>query len=162
MCVFRLLIFFILPFTIASTVQAQLQQKLLQNKRAVTGEMAVCTIKVDNMRKKGRKTVTTGSKSYQSTPNQLGSFDMVTNIQPRQKVPIEIYYPEGRAGEKVIIEVQDGGSLDNNKRVSILSLTNLNKISFGFQTASDPGIYRITLRKGSDLKVVQLWVGDQP
>ncbi|MEJ7685318.1 MAG: hypothetical protein WKG06_47245 [Segetibacter sp.] len=49
--VFRMLIILLPAFTISIHSEAQLQPKL-QNNRAVDGEMAFCTVKVDNVQKK--------------------------------------------------------------------------------------------------------------
>jgi hypothetical protein len=148
-----------LSFSLPLFLHAQQKQ---QSGRAVDGEMATCTIKVTHMQKKGGKTVSTASESYNLTPNQMGTFDLVPDIQPMQKIPVEIAYPQGRSGEKVIIEVMDGGSIDDNKKVKVVQLNSGNKISFNFQVASDPGMYRVTLRKGEDVKEIQLWVGPAP
>ncbi|MEJ7685317.1 MAG: hypothetical protein WKG06_47240 [Segetibacter sp.] len=91
----------------------------------------------------------------------MGSFDRVSDIQPWQIVPIEIFYPKGRRGEKVVLSVEDGGTFDNNKRVKVLPLDSQNKISFNFRVAGDEGIYTITLSKGNDTKEVKLWVGSE-
>lgn len=154
-------IFFFFIFIVPGNSNAQVQSRFTNNP-AVDGEMAFCTIKVDNVQKRGRRLVTTDSKSYKVTPNQNGSFDQVSDIKPLQKVPIEVYYPHGRSGEKVVISVEDGGTLDGNKRVRAVLLNGQNKISFNFQTAAAPGIYTIKLYKGDDIKEVQLWVGPEP
>jgi hypothetical protein len=52
----------------------------------------------------------------------------------------------------------DGGQLDNGKKVKLSQLNNQKQVSFNFQVSTEAGMYRVTLRKDNDLKVVQLWV----
>lgn len=111
----------------------------------VKGERSVCRIGDNNPQ-----------------PNQIGYFDQVYNIRPSQKLPIEITYPEGRAGENVIVIVADGGLLEGKQLSRVLQLTSQKKINFNFQASGDNGIYRIVVRKGNDIKVVRLWVGPNP
>lgn len=155
-------LFFVIAMPFCSEAQTTIRQ---QNNRAVDGEIAICTIQVKpgkTLAKGQKKSVPAITESHQVMPDQTGAFDLVPNILPMQKVPLEIAYPQGRSGEKVIIEVLDGGTLENNKKVKVLTLNSQKKISFNFQVARDPGIYRLTLRKGDDIKEVQLWVGPEP
>src|SRR5438874_1644121 len=96
-----------------------------QNQPAADGEKAICKIIANN-------------KVYTLKPNQIGNFDKVYNVSPLATVPIEVAYHNGNPGEKVIITAEDGGRLDNNKRVKIMQLDNQKKISFSFQVSGDP------------------------
>ncbi|MEO6729774.1 MAG: hypothetical protein ABIN01_01060 [Ferruginibacter sp.] len=111
---------------------------------------------------KSKAIAKTSVKRYAPTLNQLGYFEQVSNIQPLQNIPIEIAYPNGRPGDRVIVAVADGGTLDNKEKAKMLQLDIQKKLAFNFQAASDPGIYRIFLRKGKDTKVIRLWVGPEP
>lgn len=120
-----------------------------QDKRAIDGEMAICKITVDK-------------KIYQPLPNQVGCFDMISNIKPLATIPVEVSYSNGKAGDKVILTVEDGGKLDNGKGIRIAQLDNLKKLSFSFTVSNQPGLFRVTLSKGNDTKTIQLWVGEEP
>lgn len=148
-------LFFTLTILFCSIAKIKAQQT---SNAALDGEMATCSMKINKVQKKGAGLLKTTGVSYHLTPNQSGAFDPVSNIAPMQKIPIEVIYPEGRSGEKVVIEVLDGGTLDQNKKVKVVTLNSQKKISFNFQLATDPGIYRITLRKGEDLKEVNFWL----
>ena len=62
----------------------------------------------------------------------------------------------------MVISVEDGGRLDNDKGVKVMQLDREKKITFNFQVTGDPGIFRLLLTKGKDSKVVQFWVGALP
>lgn len=113
-------------------------------------------IKVD------KKRMDIETDSYRLEPNEFGLFDRISDVSPLEVIPIAMAYPEGNEGEKVVIIVQDGGQLDNGKRVKLVQLDKRKKVSFDFQVTSSPGIYRVMLRKGNDTKVLQFWVGAAP
>ena len=116
---------------------------------AIDGQMAYATI-------------STGKLKYKMTPNQDSCFSRIYNVQPLATVGIEINYPNGSQGDKVIVRVEDGGALENGKGVLVIPLDINTKINFNFRVSDSPGLYRVTLRKGNDEKTVQLWVGAIP
>jgi hypothetical protein len=108
-------------------------------------------------------TVSVGKLRYEHmTPNQDSCFSRIYNIQPLATVGIELNYPNGSKGDKVVVEVLDGGVLGNGKGVQVISLDGKRNMSFHFQVSDSLGLYRVTLRKGHDLKMIQLWVGAPP
>ncbi len=121
---------------------------MAQNQPFFQTEAAVCKITVDN-------------KTYQPKLNLIGYFSKVRGIKLNTAVPVELSYPGGTPGGKVVISAVDGGLLDNNKTFKVLSLDNEKKVSFNFQANTGPGLYRITSRKGNDTKTVQLWADPQ-
>ena len=131
------LIFFILflPETKAQPVQK--------------GQAAQCNISVNN-------------KQYSLTPNADGHFQRIANVEKLAVVPIEVYYPDAKPGEKIIISVWDGGTIDNGQMVKVIQLNGQKKCSFTFQVTNQLGLFRISLYKGDDTKTVQLWVGSEP
>lgn len=165
-----LILYFILTLVFFNQTSAQ-------NNRAVMGEMATCKVivnttpvnnsnsnsvkinKADNTTVKANRAL---NRIYQLKPNQLGFFDQVSNIQPLQVVPVEVSYPQGKVGEKVILAAEDGGRFDNGKMFSSAELDAQKKISFNFQVSDQSGIFHVSLRKGNDIKVIQLWVGRDP
>jgi hypothetical protein len=114
-----------------------------QIRPAVDGEMATCKIMAND-------------KIFTVNPNQLGYFDKVSGLKPGALIPVEVYYPKGIKGQKVVISVVDGGSLDEGKGLRVDRLDDQKKLSFHFKVYGI-GIHQIRLQKGNDIKVVQLW-----
>jgi hypothetical protein len=140
-----------------------------QVRRAVSGERATCVVKVAgtekanaNSNEKRDININAKPRTHRAELNQIGHFDRIANIAPLETVPVEIFYPDGKPGDQVVIAVQDGGMLDNGNRVKVAKLDNQRKLSFTFQVTDHPGIHRVMLRKDLDSKVVQLWVGPEP
>lgn len=135
-CVNHTIFLITLSFLVTSSVQAQ----------SADDEITVCKIKA-------------GDKTYILTPNELGIFEEVSNIQPLQTIPIEVTYPNGSRGQKVVIAAEDGGKLDDGRRVKPMQLDSQKRLVFNFQVSDQSGIFRLSLRKGNDTKTIRLWVG---
>jgi hypothetical protein len=117
---------------------------------AAKGQMAYATVFVGEQTHKDMR------------PNQESCFTRIYNIPASATVGIAINYPNGSKGERVVVGVGDGGVLGNGKGVEVIPLDSGRNIRFNFQVAESSGLYRVTLRKGSDEKTVELWVGARP
>ena len=102
--------------------------------------------------------VQVGQANYKLTPNQLGNFQQVV-VGPKQKVQVQVSYPDGSAGDKVAVTVEDGGHLNEKQMSEVASLDADHNVNFQFQTTDQAGIYRVALRGGADVKVLNFWVG---
>jgi len=100
-------------------------------------------------------------KSYQLTPNQVGNFPRVL-IKPGDAVHVEVAYPEGHSGDAVVVETEDGGTLDGKKMANVTTLDDQKNVQFNFQSTTQPGIYHVSLRSGADVKVLNFWAGPEP
>jgi len=120
-----------------------------QTPRACDGERATCKIKVND-------------KIYEPPLNQVEYFARITHLEPSATLLIEVNYPDGSVGEKIVVSAEDGGKFDNNKIVEVKQLDDAKNISFEFQVGNSEGLYRVNLRKGDDRKVVRIYVGSVP
>lgn len=136
---------------------------IAQGMRMEKGEPASCVIRINNEKAATKlKTAPLPVKMYEVSPNQVGLFKQVSNIKPLEKISLELSYPSAKVGEKIVVTVLDGGKLDNGKGVKVMNLNQLRKCPFGFSVTENMGLYRLLVRKGNDVKVVQLWVGEKP
>ena len=99
----------------------------------------------------------TGGQSGDLTPDQTGTFPVV-HIDPKQKVSVTAAWPDGQPGQRVVAAVVDGGELAVDQRTLPLDLNAHNQVNFVFTAATAPGLYRVTLRKGVDVKTLSFWV----
>ncbi|HEY5892533.1 MAG TPA: hypothetical protein VIT91_04810 [Chthoniobacterales bacterium] len=106
-------------------------------------------------------TLTIGDKKVNLEPNQIGAFPQVL-VQPRQQITVEMVYPDGSPGDLVVAAVMDGGQLENGQHVLSLRLDDSRQVKFNYAVSEEEGVFRITLRKGGDLKTVELWAGAEP
>ncbi|WP_172623228.1 RHS repeat protein [Flavisolibacter ginsenosidimutans] len=97
-------------------------------------------------------------KSYQLKPTDGGYFQRLDGVQPNSVLPIEVAYPDAKAGEKVVAQVLDGGKLDEGVFVKAISLDADKKCVFNFTTTDQLGLFRVLLTNGFDEKVIQVWV----
>jgi hypothetical protein len=114
---------------------------------AYPGEFAKASVQVDG-------------KSYQLTPNQLGNFQRI-NIPAKGVVQVSVAYPQNQAGDAVAVEVVDGGQLNKGQMSEVAELDEQKNVQFQFQATDQSGIYRIALRSGADVKVLNFWVGQE-
>ncbi len=104
--------------------------------------------------------VKVGSKNFNLSPNEAGMFPRVL-VPANGKIQISVAYPEGTPNDPLVIQAEDGGLLDNGTVVKQGKLDSNKVISFEFQTNVQEGVYRITLRKGTDEKRLDFWVGEE-
>ena len=100
-----------------------------------------------------------GAKNYALTPNQIGQFQRL-NIKANATIPVEVAYPDGQPGDKVSLRALDGGRFEDQSQLKAVTLDVNKKLTFTFTVNAEPGIYRVGLSRGQDLKVLDFWVGD--
>jgi hypothetical protein len=102
-----------------------------------------------------------GKELKLGAPNILGVYPR-QNINPGASVPVRVGYPDAQTGDTVIAAVADGGQINGNKPVQVLTLDTDRAAKFTFQGSREPGLFRVTLRKGLDVKTLEFWSGPQP
>jgi hypothetical protein len=108
------------------------------------------------------RTETGGGREVELLPNWIGVFVPRPVVDPGTAVTVEVAYPEGNPGERVVASVEDGGDLADGGAVQLLELDRDRKVSFDFTAGANVGIYHITMRKGTDRKTVEVWAGAEP
>jgi hypothetical protein len=111
----------------------------------------------------GEKTIArviNDGKERVMTPNEIGHFPRIY-LKPKQEVPVEVSFPDAQAAEPVVVQVEDGGSIDGDKVSKGDVLDDAKKVAFKFRANADEGIYHVVLRKGADSRVLDFWVGDE-
>ena len=93
-------------------------------------------------------------------PNQNGEFARVL-IDPREAVAVQVGFPEGFPGQQVTVEVEDGGVLDGKAPGKALNLDESKNVRFSFRANADPGMYRVLVSKGGDVRQLNFWVGPE-
>ena len=111
----------------------------------------------------GQRTVAKVSVKGSDTtlqPDQNGEFARVL-INPRETVAVQVGFPEGLPGQQVTVEVADGGALDGKAPGKVLNLDESKNITFSFRANEDPGLYRVLVSKGGDVRQLNFWVGPE-
>lgn len=100
-------------------------------------------------------------KKIELSPNQIGNFQRV-QVSPKAAVPVRVVYPDAQEGQAVVAEAQDGGTIKDSGSILWPSkLNNEKAFAFTFAASENPGMHRIVLRKGADVKQLDFWVGPQ-
>jgi hypothetical protein len=115
------------------------------------------------LRAPGQKAVAkviVGGQPQEVQPNQLGNFPR-TSIAPKAAVPVEMVFPQGDPGQTIVVEAKDGGNFGGEALAQILKLDEQRRVAFTFHADTQPGIYRVSLRRGAEEAVLNFWVGEQ-
>jgi hypothetical protein len=75
--------------------------------------------------------------------------------QARQTLNVQSRFPSSLGGTAIMAQPLDGGAI-----VGKPSIAADGTVSIQFQTASQPGLYRVLVRAGNAETTLQFWVGD--
>ena len=104
--------------------------------------------------------VTRSKQALTLNPNQVGNFPTL-DVRPQTLVGVEVIYTAGLANQGVALTALEGGTFNNGKTTQDLTLDRLKQASFSFTASSGRGLYRVSVRKGSDIKILEYWVGEK-
>ena len=105
--------------------------------------------------------VTVGREVRRLRPNQVGYYPRVL-VPANAQVPVTMTFTDGEVGEPVAVAVQDSGRLVEDQAVSGLRrLDAARQVAFTVQMREEPGIYRVSVRKGGEMRVLEFWVGKE-
>jgi len=104
--------------------------------------------------------VNVNGQSYTLKPNQIGNFQRIT-VAPSSSIDLSVAFPKSQPGDVVSVQAEDGGSVNDGGIATPMPLDDKKALNFNFKTTSQPGIYRVTLRNGADVKRLQFWVAQK-
>ena len=104
--------------------------------------------------------VTRSKGALTLNPNQVGNFPTI-DVRPQTAIKIEVIYIAGQANQKVTLTALEGGTLGNGKATQEVTLDSQKTVSFTFATGSGRGLYRVAVGKGTDVKILEFWVGEK-
>jgi len=99
-----------------------------------------------------------GDETRRLLPNQVGTLVPRLDVKLNDTVAVELRYPEGTPGDRVVAVVEDGGQLNEKQRSLIMTLDDQQKVNFQFTANGGAGIFRVTLRHGGDQKELEFWM----
>ncbi len=109
--------------------------------------------------KEAHSVVVVNKKRMELTSNIAGEFPRV-QVKPKETIPVRVTFPGGDPGDFVMIEAKDGGHLENRKIVKPTALDAKRGVDFEFTTNQEEGVYRVLVRRGSDQRLLDFWVGE--
>ena len=105
-------------------------------------------------------TVTLDGVSRQLEPNAIGCFPRML-IATQGRASVLVSYPNATPGDPLVIQCEDGGTLDNGLIVKRTEVDAAGRVSFQFSAGVPEGIYRVLLRNGLDEKHLEFWAGPE-
>ena len=105
-------------------------------------------------------TVTLNGISRDLEPNAIGCFPRML-IAAEGSASVLVSYPNARLGDQLVIQCEDGGSIDHGPSVKRAELDAAGRVAFQFSAGAPEGIYRVLLRWGLDEKHLEFWAGPE-
>ena len=94
-------------------------------------------------------------------PNSLGMFPRV-QVDISAKIPVHLLYPEAEVGETVVLQMLDGGTLDNGKISKVVQLDANKTVDFAAIISVQEGVHRVALTRGGERQELEFWAGEEP
>ena len=104
--------------------------------------------------------VTRSKQALTLNPNQVGNFPTI-DVRPQTPIAVAVIYTDGQVNQKVTLTALEGGTLGNGLVTQEVTLDSLKTASFSFATGGGRGLYRVAVRKGTDVKILEFWVGEK-
>lgn len=79
-------------------------------------------------------------------------------MQKGETVSLLLSYPMDFAGQPVVAESLDGGTLKANQLIALVKADAT--VDLSFTAGTQPGLYRIAVRAGDNLSLLRFWVLD--
>ncbi|TAN37221.1 MAG: hypothetical protein EPN23_06400 [Verrucomicrobia bacterium] len=112
---------------------------------AVSGAPAIARVQV------------AGQPVRELIPNQEGAFPQVP-VRPGEKIMAEVTWPEAKAGDEVLIQMEDGGTLGAGAMSQAALLNEHKGVAFEVHAPVEAGTCRVALSRGEDRKVLEFEV----
>ena len=95
--------------------------------------------------------------SVQATPDAV--FVPRVNTAVGARPVVRVKFRDGEPGEPVVVQVEDGGALENHALTQLARLDEQRQIQFAFQMTQNPGLFRVVVRKGGEAQTLEFWAG---
>lgn len=93
--------------------------------------------------------------------NVRGEFHRVP-VPASTVITASVPFADAVPGESIRVQAEDGGLLQGRAAQGSVAVGSDHRASVAFQTAANDGLYRVTLRRGGECRVLQFWVGPEP
>lgn len=94
-------------------------------------------------------------------PNARGEFPRVP-VPASAAITAAVPFPAAMPGEPISVQAEDGGVLAGPAAGGRVMIDDRHRAQIEFQTSALDGLHRVTLRRGSESRVLQFWVGPEP
>lgn len=101
-----------------------------------------------------------GQPSRSLTPNQVGAFPLLA-VPSGAQIAAEVTWPEAKAGDEVLIQMEDGGTLGAGAMSQEAFLNEHKGVVFEVRVPVEAGTCRVALSRGEDRKVLEFEVVEE-
>lgn len=104
-----------------------------------------------------RAEVILNGKTHDLEPGPSGTFPDL-RCQALSTANVTVVYASGEGPPDVIVQAEDGGAFLDGSSVKAVHLDEANTARFTFISGVQYGHYRLSLRRGADIKTIPFWV----
>lgn len=94
-------------------------------------------------------------------PNSKGFYPRLL-LENSSEIQARVFFPDALSGEQILIFSEDGGLFKGQALSGQVVVDNAHSVSFRFQPLKFDGLYRISLYRGGERRILQFWVGSLP
>lgn len=107
--------------------------------------------------------VDTASRRYVNLrPDDAGEMPRI-RAEAEERIELRVNFPEGEPGEKIFVELPNGGSFaDSDARGRVLELPENRTLSFPYITDDERGHCNVKLRHRGHTRSLPIWIGELP
>lgn len=104
-----------------------------------------------------RAEVVLNGKTHDLEPGPSGAFPDLP-CQALSTADVTVVYSSAEGPSDVILQAEDGGVFPDGSSVRAVRLDKANTARFTFINGVQHGLFRVTLRRGADIKTIPFWV----
>ena len=127
-------------------------------KEASPGNQFISTGSIST--KPGVAQIQAGNVNSVLAPNARGDYPRLS-VSPSTIIVASVLFPDASPGERISIQAEDGGQLRGEAAKGFATIDDIRKANIEFQVSAHDGLYRVTLRRGGESRVLQFWVGPE-
>lgn len=101
-----------------------------------------------------------GSSSVHVALNQLAETPRLY-VETKQRVETRLVFPKGRSGDRVRVEMLDGGSLSSGTPGQLLTLGDDQAVKVEAKISENGGIHRVRLTTPTASLILNFWAGQE-
>jgi hypothetical protein len=102
--------------------------------------------------------VDTGAEKVRLFPDQGGVFPRLY-MEPASVAKVMVEFPQGASGDTFSATSLDGGAINDDKLVGVLTLGADKTAGFSFTLSANHGVSRVRIQNGSEATTLDFWAG---
>lgn len=105
--------------------------------------------------------VNVDGESIRVLPNARGEYHRL-RVPSAATITAAVPFPGANPGDVIDVETEDGGLLQGAGSQGTVVVNSARRAPVDYRAGGQDGLYRVTLRRGGETRVLEFWVGRPP